>query len=87
MLRDTFAVELLLAGVPLEKVSKLLTHESIKMTEQYYSPWIRRREDQLQDELGEALTSMGAKFQHRWRGISDDGKAHKVPSNSSPRQQ
>ena len=62
MLRDTFAVELLLAGVPLEKVSKLLTHESIKMTEQYYSPWIRRREDQLQDELGQALASMGATF-------------------------
>jgi integrase/recombinase XerD len=35
MLRDTFAVELLLQGVPLENVSYLLTHDSVKMTEKY----------------------------------------------------
>jgi integrase/recombinase XerD len=62
MLRDTFAVELLLAGVPLEKVSRLLTHRSVKMTEQYYSPWIKRREQQLHDELQDALSTMGATF-------------------------
>ena len=32
-LRDTFAVGLLEQGVPLEEVSKLLGHESIKTTE------------------------------------------------------
>lgn len=62
MLRDTFAVELLLAGVPLEKVSKLLTHRSVKMTEQYYSPWVKRRQEQLHDELQAALSTMGATF-------------------------
>jgi integrase/recombinase XerD len=46
--RDTFAVELLLAGVPLEQVSVLLGHQSIKVTEKHYSPWVRARQDQLE---------------------------------------
>jgi site-specific recombinase XerD len=33
MLRDTFAVEMLLAGVPLEKVSKLLGHKLVATTQ------------------------------------------------------
>jgi integrase len=33
MFRDTFAVELLLAGVPLDQVAILLGHKSIKTTE------------------------------------------------------
>jgi site-specific recombinase XerD len=37
MLRNTFCVDLLEKGVPLETVSLLLTHESIKTTEQYYA--------------------------------------------------
>src|SRR3979409_1687037 len=39
--RDTFAVELLLAGVPLEHVSVLLGHQSVRITERHYSPWVR----------------------------------------------
>jgi integrase len=62
MLRDTFAVELLLAGVPLEEVSYLLTHTSVKMTEKYYAPWVNRRKQQVQDRLTEALSKMGAAF-------------------------
>jgi integrase/recombinase XerD len=31
--RDTFAVELLLAGVPIERVSILLGHQSVRITE------------------------------------------------------
>jgi integrase len=46
--RDTFAVELLLAGVPLEQVSILLGHASIKVTEKHYSPWVKERRDQLE---------------------------------------
>jgi site-specific recombinase XerD len=37
MLRNTFCVDLLEKGVPLETVSLLLTHESIKTTELYYA--------------------------------------------------
>jgi len=46
-LRDTFAVGLLVKGVPLEEVSKLLGHESIRTTEKHYSRWIKGRQDRL----------------------------------------
>jgi integrase/recombinase XerD len=47
MLRDTFAVEMLLAGVPIDQVSMLLGHSSVKITEKHYSPWVKARQDQL----------------------------------------
>jgi len=46
-LRDTAAVEWLKSGIPLEEVSKLLGHESVKTTERSYSPWIKGRQDRL----------------------------------------
>ena len=46
-LRDTFAVNLLQRGVPLEDVSKLLGHESIKTTEKFYAKWVKARQDRL----------------------------------------
>jgi integrase/recombinase XerD len=46
-LRDTFAVEMLSAGIPLEEVSKLLGHTSVKTTEKSYAPWVRARQDRL----------------------------------------
>jgi integrase/recombinase XerD len=46
-LRDTFAVDLLEKGVPLEEVSKLLGHESIRTTERHYSKWVQGRQDRL----------------------------------------
>ena len=49
--RDTFAVELLLAGVPLEQVSVLLGHQSTKVTERHYSPWVKVRQDQLEESV------------------------------------
>ena len=48
MFRDTFAVEMLLAGVPLEQVSMLLGHKSIRVTEKHYAPWFRARQEQLE---------------------------------------
>ena len=45
--RDTFAVQLLNDGVPLEDVSKLLGHTSIKTTERHYAPWVRSRQNAL----------------------------------------
>ena len=50
-MRDTFAVELLMSGVPLERVSVLLGHTSIKVTEKHYAPWIRARQEQLEADL------------------------------------
>jgi integrase len=62
--RDTFAVDLLQAGVPIERVSTLLGHSSIKVTEKYYSPWVRARQEQLEADVrrtwNEQTVSMGA---------------------------
>jgi len=49
--RDTFAVELLLAGVPLDRVSILLGHKSVRITERHYSPWVRSRQEQLEADV------------------------------------
>jgi integrase/recombinase XerD len=49
--RDTFAVELLLAGVPLERVSMLLGHQSTKVTEKHYTPWVLARQEQLEADV------------------------------------
>ncbi len=46
-LRDTFAVDLLSKGVPLEEVSKLLGHTSIRTTEKHYAKWAKGRQDRL----------------------------------------
>jgi integrase/recombinase XerD len=46
-LRDTFAVELLQKGVPMEEVSKLLGHTSIRTTEKHYAKWVKGRQDRL----------------------------------------
>ena len=59
MLRDTFAVEMLLAGMPLEKVSKLLGHKSIGVTERYYAKWVKSRLEQLQADVVAAMQKMG----------------------------
>ena len=54
MLRDTFAVEMLLAGVPLEQVSLLLGHKSVKITEKHYAPWVKARQEQLATSVRKA---------------------------------
>jgi integrase/recombinase XerD len=62
MLRDTFAVDLLLQGMPLEDVSYLLTHDSVKMTEKYYAPWVNARREKVHGDLQQTLERMGAEF-------------------------
>ena len=52
--RDTFAVELLLAGVPLERVSILLGHTSVRVTERHYAPWVRARQEQAEADVRRA---------------------------------
>jgi integrase len=54
MFRDTFAVELLLAGVPLDQVAVLLGHSSMKITERHYSPWVLARQTQLEASVQRA---------------------------------
>ena len=50
-LADTFAASLLLERVPIERVSILLGHSSIKVTEQHYSPWIREQQEQAEADV------------------------------------
>lgn len=49
--RDIFAVELLLDGVPLERASVLLGHQSVLVTERHYSPWASARQEQPEADV------------------------------------
>ncbi len=59
MLRDTFALENLLAGVPIDQVSILLGHAGIKTTERHYAPWVRARQEQLEQSVAKAFAVQG----------------------------
>ena len=52
--RDTFACELLAAGVPMDRVSVLLGHQSIRVTEKHYAPWTQSRQEQIEADLARA---------------------------------
>jgi integrase/recombinase XerD len=64
MFRDTFAVELLLAGVPLEDVAMYLGHSSVKTTEKHYAPFVKARMDKMDLAMEKALQAMGVGVQH-----------------------
>jgi site-specific recombinase XerD len=49
--RDTFAVELLLAGEDIRRVQLLLGHTSIKTTEKHYAPFVRGFQKQLDESI------------------------------------
>lgn len=66
MLRDTFAVENLLAGVPIDQVSMLLGHKSVKITEKHYAPWVKDRQEQL-----------AARVRNAWQVMESDKKPRK----------
>jgi integrase len=72
MFRDTFAVEMLLAGVPIDQVSTLLGHSSVKVTERHYSPFVRARQIQLQQSVRDA-----------WLVCEPSGRG---PNSTSPKQ-
>lgn len=59
MLRDTFAVEYLLAGMPLEEVSRLLGHSSVLITQKHYAPWVLERQQRLATSVRTAWSTMG----------------------------
>jgi len=57
--RDTFATGLLLAGVPIEDVSILLGHSNTKITAKHYSPWVKERQERLEDRVRQAWSLIG----------------------------
>ena len=46
--RDTFAVELLLANVPIDRVAIMLGHQNIKVTQLHYNPFVASRQEQIE---------------------------------------
>ena len=53
MFRHTFATDLLSRGIPIEDVSALLGHRSVKITEAYYSHWVKARRERLEERVRE----------------------------------
>lgn len=49
-LRDSFAVKLLEKGVPLESVAMLLGN-SVKVCEKHYAPWVKVRQERLEEAV------------------------------------
>ena len=52
--RDTFSTALLQAGVPLDRVSVLLGHRKVSVTEKHYAAWVREGQEQLELDLQRA---------------------------------
>jgi integrase/recombinase XerD len=48
-------VSLLEAGVSMENVSTLLGHQSIRVTEKHYSPWVKTRQEALDKAVEKAF--------------------------------
>ncbi|HYL15531.1 MAG TPA: tyrosine-type recombinase/integrase [Terriglobales bacterium] len=59
MLRDIFAVKLLLAGVPIDQVSIPLGHASLETTERHHAPFVKARQEQLLSSVEESWKLQG----------------------------
>ncbi len=59
-LRDTFAVECLIGGIDIKKVSMMLGHSSVAITERHYLPWVQARQTDL-DESMRRMWAQGGK--------------------------
>jgi len=51
MLRDTFAVEWLKAGLSLFELSKLLGHSTPNTTAKHYAPWVKGLQDKMESSM------------------------------------
>ena len=54
--RHTFAVESLLSGIPLERISILLGHSSVKITEKHCAAWAKGRQELLEADVRRSWT-------------------------------
>ncbi len=61
--RHTFAAEYLNAGVPIETVSLLLGHASVKVTEKHYAKFNRARQARIEEAVRGAWQSQRPKLQ------------------------
>lgn len=49
--RDTFAVELLKKGTPIENVAAFLGHASVRVTQKHYSAWVKARQERAEADV------------------------------------
>jgi integrase/recombinase XerD len=49
--RDTFAVELLKKGTPIENVGAFLGHASVRVTQKHYSAWVKARQERAEADV------------------------------------
>jgi integrase/recombinase XerD len=80
MLRDTFAVEYLLAGMPLDEVSRLLGHSSVTITQRHYAPWVLERQQRLAANQRSAWISMGMAEKPQHRSAARIANRHRAPT-------
>jgi hypothetical protein len=60
------SVELLLAGVPIERVSILLGHQGVRITEKRYAPWVRARQEQLEADVRRTCETPEPQRRYAW---------------------
>ncbi len=61
-LRDTFAVSLLLKGTPIEDVAILLGHSDPKVTWKHYAPFVKARQERLEERVRQTWGEEKPKF-------------------------
>jgi site-specific recombinase XerD len=49
--RDTFAVELLKKGTPIENVAAFLGHASVRTTQKHYAAWVKARQERAEADV------------------------------------
>jgi hypothetical protein len=78
--RDTFACELLQQGVPIKDVSMMLGHQSVVVTEKYYSKWVHGRQEALDAQVTRAMgADQIAKEAIAWYGSGTQGASAETP--------
>jgi Site-specific recombinase XerD len=82
MMRDTFAVEYLLAGMPLEELSRLLGHHSVLVTQKHYAPWVVQRQQRLAASQRAAWVAMGIQGRRpKTKSLRKMDRVHSAPSH------
>jgi len=84
MLRHTFAVECLIAGVPKENVARMLGHVGTGMIDDHYAPWVRGLDDahirKVREFMAQAKPKKNLKLVNR-----QSTYAHNDPNSAYPK--
>ena len=75
--RHTFAVAELVSGTPIDQVSVLLGHSSIKVTEKHYAPWVKARQDQMDASVIRSWEEDPLLVQHPQRPTKGTPEVHR----------